>query len=200
VGSDRRNIEQAWLEGNLQFVISTCAFGMGVNKSNVRWIVHFHAPFLLSEYVQEIGRAGRDGKSATALTLVSGWLDRDDNQRWEFFETQTRSQQQTAQQLAKKLPKQGEIAEVARQFKDAAIALSLLQSTHQLTWSDPFHYTIHSAKVNSHSPLNSTQPLQHYLKTRACRWQFLLREFGFNADAEDFCCGHCDRCNPQQNP
>ncbi|MGV0025281.1 RecQ family ATP-dependent DNA helicase [Phormidesmis priestleyi] len=189
---DRRKIEQAWLSDRLQFVVCTNAFGMGINKSNVRWIVHYHAPFLLSEYVQEMGRAGRDGKLATALTLASGWLDQADKQRWEFFEQQTRSQHQTAQQLARRLPKQGTVEEVTKQFKEGAIALSLLHSTQQLTWTDPFHYVIHSTRP--HAPLNSTQSMRDFLKTRHCRWQFLLQAFGFEKDAEGFRCGQCERC------
>ncbi|MFM6277439.1 MAG: helicase-related protein, partial [Dolichospermum sp.] len=79
--TERRNIEANWLGGKILFVVSTCAFGMGINKSDVRWVVHFHPPYLLSEYVQEIGRAGRDGKPADVLTLVSeptGFLDSED--------------------------------------------------------------------------------------------------------------------------
>ena len=194
-GDDRRRIEQAWLTDALQFVVCTCAFGMGVNKSNVRWIVHFHAPFLLSEYVQEIGRAGRDGKSAKALMLVSGWLDSDDKQRWKLFETQARSQQQTAQKLIKKLPQQGNVNEVAKQFKESTIALSLLQSLGRLTWSDPFHYTIHAPDpVQISSSSNSTQPMRDYIKTHECRWCFLLRAFGFENEAVNFKCRSCDRC------
>jgi len=193
--SDRRRIEQAWLTDTLQFVVCTCAFGMGVNKSNVRWIVHFHAPFLLSEYVQEIGRAGRDGKPAKALTLVSGWLDSEDQQRWKFFETQGQLQQQTAEKLLKKLPKQGNVTEVAKQFKESPIALSRLQNLGQLTWSDPFHYTIHqSDRSQTSSQSNSTRPMRDYLKTRECRWGFLLRAFGFEDEATGFKCGSCDRC------
>jgi ATP-dependent DNA helicase RecQ len=193
--SDRRHVEQAWLTDALQFVVCTCAFGMGVNKSNVRWIVHFHAPFLLSEYVQEIGRAGRDGKPAKALTLMSGWLDSEDQQRWKFFETQGQSQQQTAEKLLKKLPKQGNVTEVAKQFKESPIALSRLQNLGQLTWSDPFHYTIHeSDRSQTSSQSNSTQPMRDYLKTRGCRWSFLLQAFGFGDEATGFKCGRCDRC------
>ncbi|EAW45040.1 ATP-dependent DNA helicase [Nodularia spumigena CCY9414] len=78
----------------------------------------------MSEYVQEIGRAGRDGKPAEALALISertGWLDPEDKQRQQFFDDQMRSQQRTAQQLVKKLPKQGEVNAVTREFRDAAI-------------------------------------------------------------------------------
>ena len=95
-GERRRQIETQWLKGQLQFVVSTNAFGMGVNKSAVRWVAHLHAPALLAEYIQEVGRAGRDGKPAEALTLVSeptGLLDPSDQQRLRFFQQQAAKQQ-----------------------------------------------------------------------------------------------------------
>lgn len=87
-GEIRRRLEADWLEGKIPFVICTSAFGMGIDKPNCRWVVHFQAPLLLSEYVQEIGRGGRDGKKAEALTLISeptGWLAPEDKQRQRFF-------------------------------------------------------------------------------------------------------------------
>ena len=195
---ERREIEAFWLNGKMQFVVCTSAFGMGINKPDVRWVIHFHAPLLLSEYVQEIGRAGRDGKTADACTLVSeptGWLDPEDKQRRQYFENAMRSQQQKAQKLAKKLPKTGEANAVARQFSDGAIALSLLHSTGQLTWQDPFHYIINNtAKMPTSNQLDAAQQMVEYLNTRDCRWQYLLRAFGFGLEAEKMRCGCCDRC------
>ena len=71
ITSQRRSIERDWITGKIQFVICTSAFGMGIDKPDVRWVIHYHAPELLAEYIQEVGRGGRDGKSATALTLIS---------------------------------------------------------------------------------------------------------------------------------
>lgn len=191
---DRRQIEQAWLNDQLRFVVATCAFGLGVNKAATRWVIHYHAPFLMSEYVQEIGRAGRDGKSAIAVLLKSSWLDPEDRQRWQFFETQERNQTIKAQQLIQKLPQQGNVDVVAREFKGAAIALSMLYRTNQLTWTDPFHYEIQSRQKLSKASLNSTQLMKDYLSTQDCRWGFVLRSFGFEQEAESFACGHCDNC------
>ncbi|MBD2098464.1 ATP-dependent DNA helicase RecQ [Trichocoleus sp. FACHB-591] len=198
---ERRAIEQAWLHGHTQFVICTSAFGLGINKPDCRWVIHFHVPFLLSEYVQEIGRAGRDGEPAIALTLVSeptGWLDSGDKQQRQFFVDKLRSQQQIASQLIHKLPRQGTVEAVSRQFPDGAIALSLLQAAGQLRWQDPFHYAIASTNQSSIT-LNQLQTqaiaqMTDFLGTRQCRWQFLLSAFGFAAEATNFRCGHCDRC------
>jgi ATP-dependent DNA helicase RecQ len=195
---ERRAVEARWLGGEIPFVVCTCAFGMGINKPDVRWVIHFHAPHLLSEYVQEIGRAGRDGKPAEALTLVSeptGWLDSEDKQRQQFFHEQMLKQQRTAQQLVKKLPSQGEVTAVTKQFPDAAIALSLLHSTGQLKWLDPFHYKIEQKAKNQPSPQShAAQQMSQYLNTKQCRWQFLLNAFGFDKEAANWRCGHCDRC------
>jgi ATP-dependent DNA helicase RecQ len=197
----RRQIEQDWLTENAQFVVCTNAFGMGINKPNVRWIVHFHPPSLLSEYVQEVGRAGRDGKPAVALTLISettGLLDPEDKQRRQFFQQQEHQQRQLAQQLVKQLPIEGDVNTVARQYPHGLIALSLLHSAGQLAWSDPFHYVINrSAVPQPISQSQSAQRMLQFIGTRQCRWQFILDAFGCSQDAASLGkgCGHCDRCH-----
>jgi ATP-dependent DNA helicase RecQ len=196
--SDRRVVEASWLNGEIHFVVCTCAFGMGINKSDVRWVAHFHPPFLLSEYVQEIGRAGRDGNISEVLLLMSeptGLLDPGDRLRQKFFREQMRSHQQKAQQLVKKLPKQGDIDTVVRKFAGGAIALSLLHSSGQLAWIDPFHYEIlPKSRTGGLTQLSAIKQMNKYLTTRQCRWQFLLSAFGFDREAVNWNCGHCDNC------
>jgi ATP-dependent DNA helicase RecQ len=195
---ERRAVESDWLGGKIPFVVCTSAFGMGINKPDCRWVIHLHAPLLLSEYVQEIGRAGRDGKPAQALTLISeptGWLDSTDKQRQKFFEEKVRSQQLQARRFINKLPKTGEVEAIARQFPDGAITLSLLHSYGQLEWIDPFHYTIVSSpKSNSVTQLQTATQMNKYLNSKQCRWQFLLSAFGFEKEAANWRCGHCDNC------
>lgn len=69
-------IQQQFMNNQLQLVICTSAFGMGVNKPNTRYIVHFHYPANVASYLQEIGRAGRDGEASIAILLCSP-LDHD---------------------------------------------------------------------------------------------------------------------------
>ncbi|RFU65571.1 RecQ family ATP-dependent DNA helicase [Peribacillus glennii] len=64
-------IQRQFLNGQLRIICSTSAFGMGVNKEDVRFVVHFHLPSGMEAYVQEIGRAGRDGKQSVAIILYS---------------------------------------------------------------------------------------------------------------------------------
>lgn len=67
----RDEIQKKWTEGNLRVIVATNAFGMGIDKADVRLVVHMDAPDSLEAYFQEAGRAGRDGKKAFAVLLWS---------------------------------------------------------------------------------------------------------------------------------
>ena len=68
---DRITIQHQFLQDELDLICATSAFGMGINKANIRYVIHYHMPNSLEEYVQEIGRAGRDGHQSTAVLLYS---------------------------------------------------------------------------------------------------------------------------------
>jgi ATP-dependent DNA helicase RecQ len=205
----RRTLENSWLSGELSFVVSTSAFGMGINKPDVGWVVHFQPPLLLSEYIQEIGRAGRDGRMAEVLLLKSestGWLDPSDQHRHQFLTKQLQKQQRDAQALIKQLPSQGDVRVVSYQFPNSEHALASLHSVGYLRWVDPFHYelTPPNPRTPTLAPRNgistdwsvriALHQMTQYLTTNECRWKFLLQSFGFTKEANSIRCGHCDNC------
>lgn len=104
--NERTAMQEAFLYDRLQLIVATNAFGMGINKSNVRFVIHYQIPGSLEAYYQEAGRAGRDGLSSEAILLFAP----QDTQIQKFFIQQSQREEEQKQKEYEKLKAMTEYA------------------------------------------------------------------------------------------
>jgi superfamily II DNA helicase RecQ len=203
MSSDQRAaVQRAFLAGALECVVATIAFGMGVDKADVRSVVHLALPGSVEAYSQEFGRAGRDGKAARAVLLAS-WADR---RQHEFFLDRDYPEAKKVARLFAVLDSRPVSADEARKSSglDADTFASALDKlyTHggcvvdadqKLTrGKDEWRQTYQAQREHKEDQLDR---MMRYADGGKCRMEALLDHFGDKDGGGR--CGICDACAPE---
>ena len=197
----RERIQTAFLRGDLDVIVATIAFGMGIDKADVRTVVHTGLPGSIEGYYQEIGRAGRDGLPSRAVLLHS-WADR---KLHEFFLERDYPEPETLELLFAALSQQPVpydrlIASVSVDIQVAEKAVEKLwtyggvqfdgdQNAFRGTgeWRAPY-------VEQRNFRYKQLDLVLEFTRSQDCRMLDLVRHFG---DLEDSLkpCGQCDNCD-----
>jgi len=202
--AQRNDVHRRFLEGEVDVVAATSAFGMGIDKPDVRFVLHASVPDSVDSYYQQIGRAGRDGEPARAVLFYRA----EDLSLGNFFATRHVDEEllhAVYSALSGKPPKRlKELrAELDERGRTLTAAINLLErggavisaragfSATGLPADEAIRKAVAMAEMGERVDHTRVEMMRSYAETPDCRRQFLLAYFG---DLLPSPCGNCDRC------
>jgi ATP-dependent DNA helicase RecQ len=123
----RRKIQDDFINGNLPVIAATNAFGMGIDKKDIRLIIHYNIPGSIENYYQEIGRAGRDGKLSSAFLL----FDEKDIDIQNYFIENSHPDKTFIQQIYQYICDYGKVAEGSNNNQEIPVNMEFLSAVMQ---------------------------------------------------------------------
>ncbi|MEO8591802.1 MAG: DNA topoisomerase 3 [Candidatus Solibacter sp.] len=200
----RKRVQSDFLAGRIEVMVATIAFGMGIDKPDVRTVIHTALPGSLEAYYQEIGRAGRDGKPSRTV-LMHSYADR---RTHDFFFDRDYPDVQVLDRIFGKLGAEPvEKSVVQRLLRmpeeefDKALEKLWIHGGALVDFADNVtrgHEHWRDAYVAQGEQKKQQLDLMlRYAETNECRMSSLVRHFGDLADSQK-ACGMCDFCAPDK--
>lgn len=182
---DRAFVQAQFLNDELGWICATNAFGMGIHKDNVRQVIHEHVPSTIANYIQEVGRAGRDGQLSAATLIYTV----EDVQKTRFIMQEDVPHEETIRYFAYLLS-------IHKSFHDAAELAGISETGRRVLQYYLEHLsieeTIHQIRQQSHGKEVELQKMIHLIESVTCIRTQILRFFGERLkEKPEFCCDVC---------
>lgn len=177
--TDRMKLQQQFLHDEIEVICATSAFGMGINKGNIRFVLHYHLPSNIEAYLQEIGRAGRDGKPSIAYL---------------FYQ---KGDEQVHHQLRDNELPEEDLIEIVYQNGLDGLKGQINEAKYRFLENQLSQVTSLVDAVNQRNELASKKKRQlndmlHYIQTSQCKRTYLLTHFDEKPQAVvKNCCETC---------
>jgi ATP-dependent DNA helicase RecQ len=193
---ERHAVQEQFMSGAAEVIVATNAFGMGVDKPDIRFVYHHDPSDSLDAYYQEIGRAGRDGNPAEAVLFFRGA----DIGAQSYKAGSGKIDQGLLRQLSTRMG--DDPAQLARElgisWRKLTTALQRIEDARAAGAHDSEQIAQDAAEEQEkrrHARRERLEKMRDYAEAAGCRREFLLRYLG-----EDFTgpCGSCDRCEAGQ--
>lgn len=181
--AERLLIQQQFILNQLDILCATNSFGMGIDKPDIRFVIHYDCPDSLSNYVQEIGRAGRDGQPSLAILLYQ----KGDERIHYFFQTES----QTDREIVKSL--------IAAPEMNLSAAFPLMNEIQQkwvkgyLEQEYSFEELEQRLREKEHTRRYLLREMLDYVKAEKCRRHFIQKAFSESISTMNpaRCCDYC---------
>ncbi len=202
-GARRQDVQSRFQAGKLQVIVATTAFGMGIDKADVRTVLHTALPGSLEGYYQEIGRAGRDGAPSRAI-LMHSYADRYTH---DFFHERDYPDPSVVERIfncltANPQPKEAVLirSRLAEEAFDIAMEKLWIHGGAVVDYAENLSRGIadwrESYVAQREHKMAQFERMLAYGDVAACRMTTLVRYFGDVADSHGRC-GMCDFCDPE---